>query len=332
MNDNNVSVSDDESVASPGSRRGGGEWTRRLVMRLGSTLVALAVTALGHTGGPGTAAADSLGGELRYTCVLPPWPGQPMTVRLTWNAPSSMVVDQLTPAFSVDAVATVGPNVTMALAAVRAATVEGTVHAPGVVHAPEGNIDVALPLTVARTDAPPSGPMTIRATGTASRHEFRQPGPASITAGDTMTMRLVPKDADGDPTVGEVTLTCTLDPGQDTVVFSFVITPGSPTAGTPPTPGTPGRTASPTAGGDPAQPGTVATTPPGTVGPSPAPAATTPSTSAPPTAGDMSAQIANTASTALAQGRWWLIGAGILAVVAAALAGLWWWRQRQRGT
>lgn len=337
MSNNSPVVSGERWDALPRLWGGGGDWTtaiRRFVMRMGSMIFALAVAVGGQVGGAGSAAADSVVGALRYNCVLSSLPGQAMTVRLNWHAPSSIAVGQPTPAFSVDAAATVGPTVTWALGLVGATTVEGNVNAPGVVRAPEGDIDVALPLTVTRSGVPASGPMTVRATGTAPQRVFRQPGSASITAGNTMTMHLVPKDAGGNPTpAGEVNLTCTLDPGQDTVVFSFVITPAPATSRTaaPPAPETSGRAPSPTEGGVPTRPKTAVTATPGAVGSPPSSVGTFTSDSAPESAGDTSTEIANAASTAVAQRRWWLIGAGILAVVAAALGGLWWW-QRQRRT
>jgi hypothetical protein len=119
-----------------------------LVTRLGILTFALAAVGV-QAGGPGSATAAP-GGELHYNCVLSPFPGQPMTARLVLHAPSSVAVGQTTAASSVEATATVGPTVAWALGLVGAATVEGNVDAPGVVRAPEGNIDAALRLTVSR--------------------------------------------------------------------------------------------------------------------------------------------------------------------------------------
>jgi hypothetical protein len=282
--------------------------------------------------GAGLAAADPTRMTLHYMCTLSPYPAQAMTVQLTWNAPASVMVGQTTATATATVTATVGPTVTWALGLVGAATVEGSVDAPGVVDAPEGNISAAVRLTVPRTDVPVSGPMTIQAAGTAPGLVFRQPGHATINVGSGLALRLTPADADGNPTAaGEVTLSCTLDPGQNTVMSSLEITSAAaavPTAGTVTAP----------AGG---LTGTVAPGPSGS--PSSQASSTTPSPEVSgtghPTVTDPTATRSNvdgpesTSSTFRPVDRttaaWWLAGAGILA---AAVIGCVWWLMRRRRT
>jgi hypothetical protein len=254
--------------------------------------------------GAGFAAAASAKVTLHYTCVLSPFPGEAMTAQLAWNAPGSVMVGRTIPTFTLNAQATVSPTVTWALGLVGAATVEGSVDAPGIVDAPEGNISAAVRLTVPRTDVPASGPITVRATGTASGLVFHQPGHAEITAGNELAMHFIPKDASGNPTpAGEVDLSCTLDPGQNPVVFSFEITPARAAT---PTTGIAGQATSPTGG----------LTGTGTPGPSESVSGTEHSTA--------------TATVTPTAQRWWLAGAGILTAVAGVIGCLWWLRRRRK--
>jgi hypothetical protein len=262
---------------------------------------------------------------------MPLFPEQPMTVRLTWNAPKSVAVGQKTPIVPFTAVATMGDAVTQGLDAINAATVEGSADATGVVAAPEGNPTVHVPLTVPRTDVPPSGPITVVASGTTPALVFRQPGKATITVGNEFAVHLIPKTADGGSTwIGQVDASCTLNPGQDTVLTSFEIT--APRGNPAPTPGGPTGPTAATGGGS----GTRATD---AAGPSGSSAAQVPSTA--PSSGV--SQTENTSTTAThgtafttmstadlaAAAAPWLVGGAIL-VVGAALGCVWWLRRRHR--
>ncbi|KAA2262723.1 hypothetical protein F0L68_12590 [Solihabitans fulvus] len=198
----------------------------------------MTVAVSGGVCGAGQATADSAGATLRYTCTLSSFPGQAMTAQLAWDAPATVLVGQAAPTVTVTATATVGPTVTWALGLVGAATVAGSVDAPGVVAAPEGNIGAAVRMIVPRTAVPASGPMAVHAAGTTPGLVFHQPGHATVTVGNDLALHFSPRDAGGNPTVtGEVDLSCTLDPGQNAVVFSFTITP-APVAAPPVGPAT----------------------------------------------------------------------------------------------
>lgn len=258
-------------------------------------------------------------------------------MRLDWKAARTATVGRTTPPVTVDATATVGSTVTWALGLVGAASIEGSVNASGVVHAPEGSSAAALRLAVPLTGIPASGPMNVPASGTAPGRVFREPGPGTVTVGDSMTMHIVPRDAGGNPIpAGEVDLSCTLDPGQDAVLFAFEITPA------PPSPGNTGRATTSTA--RPAQPGPGGSA--GTAGPAvPGPGGSSPVTttpnadqptttlSAPELTTTTEPKIANTASATVvrqpAGPLWWLIGAGVLIMLVAAHGGLWLLRRRK---
>lgn len=98
--------------------------------RMRDVVGAMAIAVAAGVGWPGSAAADSAGVPLRYTCAVPGLPNQPMTAQVAWNAPASVTVGQTTPAMTVTAPATIGPTVTWALGFLGATTVEGSVDAP----------------------------------------------------------------------------------------------------------------------------------------------------------------------------------------------------------
>jgi hypothetical protein len=231
-------------------------------------LAAVTVAAGGGVSGAGTAAAASATVTLQYQCSLSPFPAQAMTAQLTWNAPDSVPAGQVAPVVPVDATATLGAIVTQALGFDGAATVEGTAAVTGVLAGPDGNTTVTRPLTVAKTAVPASGPLTVAATGTTMPgFVFHRPGRATVTAGTAFTVHMVLKNASGgSPMVGQADASCTLDPGQNTLLASFVITaPPAPVPATggqagPPRGGPPGGgAAGPTAAaGGATAPGTPA--------------------------------------------------------------------------
>lgn len=285
------------------------------------------VTMAASTGmcGAGSAAADPTRMTLQYMCTLSPYPAQAMTVQLTWNAPASAVVGQTTATATATVTASVGSTVTWALGLVGAATVEGSVEAPGTVDAPEGKIGAAVRLTVPRTDVPASGPMIIPAAGTAPGQVFRQPGHATISVGSGLAMHLTPADADSNPTAaGEVDLSCTLEPGQNTVMSSLEITSAAaaiPTADTSTSPAV-GRTGTVTSG-SPSSPAS-STAPSPEVSGAEYPTVTDPTATKSNSDGPESAFRPVGRNTVV----WGLAGAGILA--AAVTGGVWWLVRRRR--
>jgi hypothetical protein len=291
-----------------------------------------AVTAAGGVGGAGPADAGPDGITLRYTCSMPLFPTQPMTVRLSWNAPKSVPVGRHTPIVPVTAVATMGDAVTKGLDVISAATVEGRADATGVVAAPEGSTPAGLALTVPKTDVPKSGPITVVASGKTPVFVFHRAGHATITVGSAFAVRLTPKTADGGSTfLDQVNASCTLTPGQDTVLTSFEITP-------PRAEPAPGRTAKPAAGtgGGSIPSGKKA---PAAPRPSGSAAAGTPSTA--PSSGvsvigdtgpaaTHGTALTTVSATGLAAAVAPWLALGVALIVGAVLGCVWWLRRRHR--
>jgi hypothetical protein len=318
---------------------------RRVLVRGAAGVVTVTVAASVGVWGAGLAAADPAGVTLHYTCSLAPYPDQPMTAQVTWDGPTSAVVGQATRAVAVTATATIGPAVTWALGQVGAATIEGSADGPGMVVAPEGNVSTALEMTALRTDVPASGPLIVQATGTTPRFVFHQPGHATVTVGNDFTAHVTLRDANGNPTgPGEVDPSCTLDPGQSTVVTSFDIT--SPVVPTPPrttktktagtgtretiTPGPSGSTSAPTGS---AAPRTAVSV---TAAPTPA-TPTTPTTPATPVSPTAAAR-AKGDSPAATPASWtggptgtggWLVVAAVVTAGAGVIGGVWWLKRRR---
>lgn len=207
---------------------------RRSPPRVAAALVITTVTVTAGMGVGTTprAAADAV--TLHYTCTLASFPSQGMTAQVVWTSPNSVVVGQPVPAVPVHATATVGPPVTVALALIGASYVSGSVDVTGVVNAPEGQISAMAHGTVPRTPVPGSGPLTITATATTPGLVFHQPGHATVTISRTLAAHADMTTVQGGPAlVGHADVTCALDPGQNTVVASFEITPpaATPTLG-----------------------------------------------------------------------------------------------------
>jgi hypothetical protein len=295
-------------------------------------VLAAAVVAGAQVWGAGPVAADSGAATVRFTCTVAPFPGQSVTARLAWTAPDSVIVGQPTPPLSIEVTTILSDTVTEGAGVVEVASVEGRVDASAVVAAPEGVIDVDVPLTVPRTAVPESGQMTIRATGTIPGRVFHQPGPATVTIGSAFDVSVDLKDAAGDPAqVDHLDVSCVLDPGQNTVLSTFEITTAERTAPGGPT----GSAASPGAGThststqDPSASGPVPVDSPGAspeVREVARPAADS-------SLGEVATRALSPASALLGAGgtTGWLLAGAILVVVAGASGCSWWLVRRRRG-
>lgn len=209
------------------------------------------------------AAGPAHAGEvtLRYQCRLSGIPAaEGVTMLLDWSAASSVPVGQGTPITTVHGMATtMDSTATNVLHLVGAATVEGTLNATGVVHAPEGDFPVTVPVQVPPTKVPASGPITITGNGSTPVFVFHRPGHATITADSGFTVHIMPRDGSGNANLGAYDASCALDSGQNNVLTSFDITgtaDGAPAVPAQPT--VPG----PTASGAPPTDGPTATTGP----------------------------------------------------------------------
>lgn len=209
-------------------------------------LVTATGVACGIAGGAGAgpAVAAPASRTLNYTCSFQSIT-QHATVTMDADVPGSAVVGKPTRRFTIHAGAPVSAAATSGLKWFGAKTVEGTVDARARVVAPQGHEDVTVPFTVPRTGIPESGPLHVKATGTAPSRTFSRPGKARITVGD-LVLHVVPRDANGKVTAGRSDVPCKLDPGQDNVVATFDIA-GATTPDDSATPGGNGTTPSGTA-------------------------------------------------------------------------------------
>jgi hypothetical protein len=194
-----------------------------------------------------------------------------------------MTVGQHSQSLDITALASVPPVELDVLSSFGASSIEGSAEAPVEVHAPQGDIAATVTLVVPRTAVPSSGSAEIRATGTPPLLTPSQPGDGDITAGNTLSLQFTPLTASGGETgLGTLNATCTLDPGQNQVLGSFVITRPAPAArtvygsalpggGAQTHPGSPSPSHSPSASGGPTA---------GVTSPAPAPTTTTSGTDA----------------------------------------------------
>lgn len=217
---------------------------------IAATLAAAAGT-LGMPGSP-TASAEPVGLTLRYACAFSGLGIEPVTMRLDSDIPNSIGVGKASPRSALNGVTTVSAGITRLAAVVGAKTVEGSLDGTATVTAPQGNIPLTVPMTIPRTTVPASGSFDVTAEGTAPSLTFTRPGNAKVIVGD-LTLSLTPKRANGSTTpVGTLHASCTVAPGQNTVLQSLSITKpvqATATKSGGASPGTTGGTGSGGAGG-----------------------------------------------------------------------------------
>lgn len=208
----------------PGALRAGrvvaGAWVAGAVI---AVVLPEAAPGVAVEAAPGVARAAAASRAFRYTCDFGLLGGQAMTGSVAWDVSDTHVVGRPTPRLPVDASATVGGLVPGGLRTIGATSLAGTAKVHAVVAAPQGDVDVTVPMDVPVTQIPASGALTVPAHGTAPSLTFTQPGTARIVAGD-IELRVTPRKADGSETVaGTVNASCDLDPDQDRVLSSFLI-------------------------------------------------------------------------------------------------------------
>jgi hypothetical protein len=159
--------------------------------------------------------------SLSFTCPFPLIGKQTLDVEVkaSFEVPSAPGGTFTTADLSV--AVTVPDKSTRGLALVGAASIEGTASAGVTLANGALTLPLALPLTVAKTPVPPSGPFTTRAAGSVPPVQLPNADKTTVAIGDFST-RLTPKKADGSFTgLGSFTSDCTLDAGQDPVLLSF---------------------------------------------------------------------------------------------------------------
>ncbi|MEV3929335.1 MULTISPECIES: DUF6801 domain-containing protein [unclassified Streptomyces] len=174
--------------------------------------------------GAETSAAQPVSLTLRYACAFPYIGSQDITASISMDVPQDHTVGEPSHRLAIHAEATVGSGLTRGLAVLGVHSIDGTLRARTRVTAPEGDLGFTVPLTVDRTGIPSSGSLRIPADGVAPAVTFAEDGRAEIVVGD-FAAHLVPRDADGDPTLQELDVPCTVRGGQEAVLTSFTIAP-----------------------------------------------------------------------------------------------------------
>ncbi|MEU3078378.1 DUF6801 domain-containing protein [Streptomyces laurentii] len=175
--------------------------------------------------GAGTASAQQLSRTFGYTCTSFMAGTHSFTAQVTATLPDKVVAGRPGRTIGVNVTAKVDASFTRWLADTGYATVEGTVDASAHVDAPRQQVDLAVPFRMAKTTAPASGPLTIKATGSVTTPTFDHPGRATVTTGG-LTLHILARTKTG--LWGSTDASCTLDAGRSNVVTSFDITaPGS---------------------------------------------------------------------------------------------------------
>ncbi|MBE1461984.1 DUF6801 domain-containing protein [Kibdelosporangium phytohabitans] len=200
--------------------------------RIGSARVAMtavttaALAASAMLAGAGTsAAAERSEVALNYTCSFPLIGGQPIQITIGIDFPASVPVGTPVDALPINTVSKVGKNATTGLNLVGAKTLEGTALAQANIAAPEAELPLEVPATLAKTPIPASGEFTVTATGETPSITFSQAGTAKITVGD-VKLHLVPRKADGSLTaLKEFDSACKQNPDQNNELATIEITP-----------------------------------------------------------------------------------------------------------
>ena len=167
------------------------------------------------------AASTPVDKKLSFTCPFPLIGKQKLDVEVkaSFEVPPEPGGTFTTSGLTVSV--TVPDKSTRGLALVGAASIEGTASAGVTLTNGSLTLPLELPLTVAKTAVPASGPFSPQASGSVPPVKLPNAGRTTLTIGDFST-RLTPKKADGTFTgLGSFTSDCTLDPGQDPVLLSF---------------------------------------------------------------------------------------------------------------
>lgn len=188
-------------------------------MRIARSLLAACVLALAVA--TPAAASTPIDKTLSFTCPFPLIGLQKLDVEIkaSFEVPSAPGGTFTTSGLAV--AVTVPDKSTRGLALVGAASIEGTASAGVTLANGSLTLPLALPLTVAKTAVPASGPFTTSASGSVPPVQLPNAGRTTLTIGG-FSARLTPKKADGSFTgLGSFTSDCTLDAGQDPVLLSF---------------------------------------------------------------------------------------------------------------
>lgn len=189
----------------------------------GAAVLAMAA-AIAAFAQPQAIASQQINLTLGYNCDFPEIGNQSATVEVGSDIPSSIEVGQPTSDYVVNASATAPWELTLGLHGYGVSTITGTVDGQAEVEAPQGSTAKTVSFDIHQITLPAFGTFIGTATGSMPEVTFSKPGPAEIIVGN-LTMHLVLRDSNGNLTsLGEPTVPCTLNPGQNAVAASFTIT------------------------------------------------------------------------------------------------------------
>jgi hypothetical protein len=202
------------------SHRGVLAWVCWGTAALLMTGCALGLTASG-------AAAGQVPIVLQYSCQLPLVGGQSLTTTFVWpSGLQTATVDTRTRSLPVAVTGTVASAARIVVSFASIEWIEGTADVSAEILAPQGDISENVKLTVPRTNVSTgSGPLTVPASGLIPSVLLSQTGQAKVIVG-TVVIHLATLTASGALSVlGNINVSCTLEPGQTGVVASLQILP-----------------------------------------------------------------------------------------------------------
>jgi hypothetical protein len=150
-----------------------------------------------------------------------------VSIQAEANAPDTVVAGRQVSGVVVNAAGTAPSIASFALGVIGTASVEGTVDVVGTVTAPGVNQTLTARMVIPNTPVPAFGPVIAEASGTLPQFTFPHAGAATILL-DSATFHITPITSSGTAPVGTVDGSCTLDPGQSRVLYTFTVTPPAP--------------------------------------------------------------------------------------------------------
>lgn len=189
-------------------------------------VVATAIVAATAAAWPGPAAAVVVQREFQATC-LTQYGNAAVDIQAEANAPDSVVAGRTVVGVVVNATGTAPSIASFGLGLIGATSVEGTVDVVGTVTAPGVDQTLSTRMVIPNTPVPASGPVTAEASGTLPQFTFPHAGGATVLL-DSATFHITPITSSGTTPVGTVDGSCTLDPGQSHVLYTFTVTPPAP--------------------------------------------------------------------------------------------------------
>ena len=187
----------------------------------------------------GLTASGAMAGQvpiiLQYSCQLPLVGGTALTATFVWpSGLQAATAGTRTPSLPVEVTATVASAARTVVSFAGIQWIEGTADVSAEIIAPQGDISENVKLTVPRTNVSTgSGPLTVPASGPIPPVLLSQAGQAKVVVG-AVVIHLATLTASGTPSIlGNISLSCTLDPGQTGVVSSVQILPVASSAARP---------------------------------------------------------------------------------------------------